>query len=56
MLIGAFVGFVRQRRRTELIAAVAASNAPDALHEMSWREFESLVEEATACAGTRCDA
>lgn len=50
-VVGAIVSLIRQRRRTELVASVAASNAPDALHEMSWREFESLLEEAYRLRG-----
>lgn len=51
LLIGAFVGFVKQRKRTELVQSVAASSSADALNAMSWREFEALVEDAFRLRG-----
>lgn len=48
---GAIASFVAKARRTELVDAIAASNAPDSLNEMTWREFESLVEEAYRLRG-----
>jgi restriction system protein len=48
---GAVASFVAKARRTELVDAIATSNAPDPLNEMTWREFESLVEEAYRLRG-----
>jgi len=48
---GAIASFMAKARRTELVDAVAAGNAPDSLNEMTWREFESLVEEAYRLRG-----
>jgi restriction system protein len=48
---GAIASFMAKARRTELVDSIAASNAPDSLNEMTWREFESLVEEAYRLRG-----
>lgn len=50
-LAGAFAGVVAQRRRSELVTAVAASDSPSALSQMTWREFEALVHEAFVLRG-----
>jgi restriction system protein len=43
--VGAAVAFMKQRNTVKLIDDVAASESPDALAGMSWREFERLVGE-----------
>ena len=48
---GAVAGFLAKRRREALVETVASSESPDALSEMSWREFEVLVEEAFRLRG-----
>lgn len=53
-LIAAGVSVTGRRRRGELVATVASaapSRAADALHEMSWREFEHLVGEGFRLQG-----
>jgi len=50
-IVGAVVGFISKRRRKGLIETVASSDSQDALAEMTWREFESLVEEAFRLRG-----
>jgi len=50
-IVGAIVSFLKQGRRTELVASVAASDSDDSLHDMSWHEFESLVEEVYRLRG-----
>jgi restriction system protein len=48
---GAAASFFAKRKRTQLVEAVATSDAPDILEGMTWREFESLVEEAFRLRG-----
>ncbi len=48
---GAAAGFAAKRKRIQLVETVATSAAPDILDGMSWREFESLVEEAFRLRG-----
>lgn len=48
---GAIAGFFAQRRRTELVATVAASDSASSLNAMTWSEFESLVQEAFRLRG-----
>ena len=53
-VIAAGVSAAGRRRRRALVASVAnvsQSRAPDALHEMSWREFEHLVGEGFRLQG-----
>ena len=50
-IAGAVVGLVAKRRREELVQTVASSDSPDSLSDMTWREFESLVEEAFRLRG-----
>lgn len=50
-LLGALVSFLRQRKRKELVDNVVQSDASDALHGMSWREFEVLVAEGFRLQG-----
>ncbi|KFJ12688.1 restriction endonuclease domain protein [Delftia acidovorans] len=42
-LAGAAISAVRQRRRSRLFETISASSSADALNNMSWREFETLV-------------
>lgn len=48
---GAAASFFAQRRRTELVATVAASESASSLSSMTWREFEGLVQEAFRLRG-----
>lgn len=50
-LIAALVSFMRRRKRQTLLSGVAASRSADALHGMSWKEFEMLVGEAFRLQG-----
>lgn len=50
-LIGALVSFLRRKQRIALVDTVTGSKAADALHGMSWREFEILVGEAFRLQG-----
>ena len=50
-LLGAVVSMLGQRKRRSLLARTAESDSPDALHGMTWREFESLVQEAFRLRG-----
>ena len=43
---GALVGALGKRKRVKLVETVAAGKTPATLGQMSWREFEALVEEA----------
>ena len=54
-LIGALLSFLRQRKRKELIENVVQSDSSDALHGMSWREFETLVSEGFRLQGYQVD-
>lgn len=44
-LAGAAISAVRKRRRSQLFETTSASSSADALNNMSWREFETLVGE-----------
>nr|WP_279213109.1 restriction endonuclease [Delftia acidovorans] len=44
-LAGAAISAVRKRRRSRLFETTSASSSADALQNMSWREFETLVGE-----------
>ena len=44
-LAGAAISAVRKRRRVRLFKTTSASSSADALQNMSWREFETLVGE-----------
>ncbi len=48
---GAAASFFAQRRRGDLVRTVAGSDAVASLNEMSWKEFEALVEEAYRLRG-----
>lgn len=48
---GAAAAFFAQRKREGLVTTVATSSSADALNGMSWREFESVVEEAFRLRG-----
>jgi restriction system protein len=50
-LVGALVSFIGKRKRTQLVTQVAESPSVASLEEMSWREFEALVEEAFRLRG-----
>ena len=49
--VGAVVSALGQRRRQALVLKVAESDSPAALGEMTWREFEGLVQEAFRLRG-----
>lgn len=51
LLGGAAAGFFARRRRGELVTAVASSGSASSLSEMTWREFEALVQEAFRLRG-----
>jgi restriction system protein len=50
-LLGALTSFLRRRKREGLVTDVASAKSADALHGMSWREFEMLVGEAFRLQG-----
>lgn len=50
-LLGAVVSASQRRRRSALLDGIVQSEAPDALHGISWREFELLVGEAYRLQG-----
>lgn len=50
-LISALVSFMRRRKRETLVSAVTSSRSADALHAMTWKEFEVLVGEAFRLQG-----
>ena len=50
-LLGAFVSFMRRRKRQNLVGVVAEAKSADALNGMSWAEFEMLVGEAFRLQG-----
>lgn len=50
-LVAAVVSFWRRRKRETLLSGVTASRSADALHGMSWKEFEMLVGEAFRLQG-----
>jgi restriction system protein len=50
-VVGALVSVLGQRKRRALVMRVAESDSPVALGEMSWHEFEGLVQEAFRLRG-----
>jgi restriction system protein len=50
-LVAAVVSAYRRWTRRRLLAGVASSAAPDALNQLTWREFEMLVGEAFRAQG-----
>ncbi|ROZ71477.1 restriction endonuclease [Ramlibacter sp. WS9] len=50
-LLGALTSFLRRRKREGLLNEVTSAKGADALHGMSWREFEMLVGEAFRLQG-----
>ncbi len=50
-LFGAFASFLKRRKRKDLVRAVGEGKADDALHNISWRDFELLVGEAFRMRG-----
>lgn len=50
-IVGAVVSALGQRRRQALVLKVAESDSPAALNEMTWREFEGLIQEAFRLRG-----
>jgi len=50
-VVGAVVSMLGRRKRQALVLQVAESGSPAALGDMTWREFESLVEEAFRLRG-----
>ena len=50
-LAGAAASALARRKRTTLVREVGRGDAADALHGMSWREFEMLVGEAFRLQG-----
>ena len=48
---GAVAGFFAQRRRSKLFTTVASSESAGALSEMTWRDFETLVQDAFELRG-----
>lgn len=50
-IVGAVVSVLGQRRRQALVLKVAESDSPAALNEMTWREFEGLIQEAFRLRG-----
>lgn len=50
-VVGAIVSAIGQRKRQALVLQVAESKSPAALNEMSWQEFEGLVQEAFRMQG-----
>lgn len=51
LLAGAAAGILAQRRRGQLVESVATSDSSGTLLQMSWREFEALVQEAFRLRG-----
>jgi restriction system protein len=49
--VGAVVSMLGQRKRQALVLNVAESDSPAALGEMTWSEFEGLVQEAFRLRG-----
>ncbi|HYD76500.1 restriction endonuclease [Ramlibacter sp.] len=45
-MVAALISFLRRRKRKGLVTSVAGARSPQALHGMSWTEFELLVGEA----------
>ena len=50
-VVGAVVSLLDRRKRQGLVLRVAESDSPAALGDMTWREFEALVEEAFRLRG-----
>jgi Restriction endonuclease len=50
-LLGAVVSVLGQRKRRSLLVRSAEGDSPAALHEMTWREFEGLVQKAFRLRG-----
>lgn len=50
-LIGALGSYLRRRKRTRLASDMAGAKSADALHGISWQEFEVLVGEAFRMQG-----
>lgn len=50
-IIGAVVSALARRHGLRLVDQVAAGNAPTVLNDMTWQEFESLIEEAFRLQG-----
>jgi restriction system protein len=50
-VVGAVVSLLGRRKRQALVFRVAESSSPAALGDMTWHEFESLVEEAFRLRG-----
>ena len=50
-LLGSVVSVLGARKRHSLLVRSAESDSPAALHEMTWREFEGLVQEAFRLQG-----
>lgn len=50
-LLGAFVSFMRRRKREKLVGVVTEAKSANALNGMSWSEFEMLVGEAFRLQG-----
>lgn len=50
-VVGAIVSALGQHKRHALVLQVAESDSPAALGEMTWREFEGLVQEAFRLRG-----
>ena len=48
---GAVASYFLKRRRGELVQAVAGSDSVGSLNDMTWKEFEALVEEAFRLRG-----
>ena len=49
--VGAVVSVLGQRKRQALVLKVSESDSPAALGEMTWRDFEGLVQEAFRLRG-----
>lgn len=50
-LLAALISFLKRRKRQALATQVTRSGSAEALHQMSWREFELLVGEAFRLQG-----
>lgn len=50
-VIGAVASVLGQKKRERLVTQVAESASPASLNEMTWREFEGLVQEAFRLRG-----
>lgn len=54
-LLGAATSAWQRHKRYKLVSHVAESDAADALHDMSWQEFEITVSEAFRLDGFRVE-